>query len=65
MSDTTMILYLNANQTNALYDLQAKLIEMQTDLAAGEFTGNMGKQIDEAIDLYRRVMCPTYEPEKN
>ena len=63
-ADTTMILFLNANQTTAIYDLQVKLIEVQDCIEAEDF---LDARIcaREASELYRRVLRPTYEPENN
>ena len=63
-ADTTMILFLNADQTTAIYDLQVKLIEVQDCIEAEDFI-DARICASEAGELYRRVLRPTYEPENN
>jgi hypothetical protein len=61
-ADTTMILFLNSDQTTALYDLQVKILEAYNQSAKDR---SATKELAEVLELYRRVMRPTYEPEKN
>lgn len=61
-ADTTMILFMNADQTTALYDLQVKILEAYNQSAKDR---SATKELTEVLELYRRVMCPTYESEKN
>ena len=65
-NNTTMILFLNADQQEALHDLQCALMELYDSHGKPEVSQDaMRAMICDASVLYARVMRPTYEPEKN